>query len=344
MAEVTFTQAEIDGFPHGPQGEQGVPGPQGVPGSSAGARTVITNAPAYPADAQPVIQAGLNTADVNRGGDVRLVQGRYRIASGLASQIQGLVFIGEGMPGTDNVTARGSTQIVTADGITGISLGVQGSHQTRGYGLKRLHVFADGPVGNGTGVAIYGAEQSILEDIAISDYKAGIGLLIDGGVYLGGTQNVGGNAQYIEARNIHLSQCLIGLKIVGPVTGLRIAGGNFGNNNQSLNARSGTGLLLEGGDTLDVDGARFGGWDTCINLRKNAGHQVRGRFENFGTAVVVGAECRGVRIGGSFTRGQIGVHVEAGARNVLFEPTFLATDVGQPFVVDEPHPSVRMIY
>ena len=105
--------------------------------------------------------------------------------------------------------------------------------------------------------------------------------------------------------------------------------------------------------TMDASGAgggigpgvaRFGGWDTAINLRKNSGHQVRGRFENFNVAVRVGGACKGVRITGAFTRGQIGVYVEAGARNVLFDPVFVSSDVQQPFVVEEPHSSVRMVY
>ncbi len=88
----------------GSQGPQGVPGdvgPIGPAGSSAGARTVITTTPAYPADAKAIIQAGLNTADANRGGQVILVESRSKILSGLSSAVQGLDFTGEGMPGID---------------------------------------------------------------------------------------------------------------------------------------------------------------------------------------------------------------------------------------------------
>ena len=347
MAEVVFTPEEIAAFPQGPTGPQGPAGPagsQGPPGpkgdagpvgptgaAGASALGLITGVPAYPTDGKPVIQAALNTLDVNRGGDRHLGQGRYALSTSLSSVIQGLNFCGEGMPGISDTLSRGSTQLVAAAGITALALGTPGTHQTRGYGVRRVHFIGGG---TGTGIAIFDAEGCILEDLSVSDYGAGVGVLIDGGVYTPGA-SVGGNAQYITARNLRIARCLVGLKLVGPANGLRLDGGYFeGSANGAT--REGTGLLAEGGDTLRSVGSVWQGWETCVNLRKNEGHElVAPRFENFNTALRVGGETKGFRLsGGCFNNGHTAVYVEAGAKDVLLDPGYIASDVTNPFVIE----------
>lgn len=337
MAELTgqviFTSEEIATFPQGPPGPPGPPG-----GGGSGVPYVIASAPAFPTDAKAAIQAGLDTVNVDRGGDVLLKQGKYRLASGLASQRQGLTFRGEGMPGLDAVTCKGSTQLVAVDGIQALTLGSPTSHGTRGYWVSGLHVYCDGPLRTGIGILFQLAENCIIDDLSVSDYKSGTGIAVSGGT------NLSGNAQYFTVRNLRVASCQVGLKLLGVAAhGLHLSGGYFSGDPTS-SARVGTGVLAEGADTLNVDGTRFQGWETCINIRKNPGHMVKARFENFGTAVRIGGEARGVIITGSFTRGNVGVHVEAGARNILFAPAYVAPDVTQPFVVEEPHASVRMEY
>ncbi len=208
-----------------------------------------------------------------------------------------------------------------------------------------MHLLADGPLGNGRGVVILNAEGDILEDLSISDFIAGTGLHIDGGA---------GNAQYINARNLHVANCLVGLHMLGPVNGLRVSGGYFAGYPPSAispASRRGTGILLDGGDTLMVTDTHFQTWATCINLRKNLGHKIDARFENFGEAVRIGGgatggipNSRGIHITGSFVNGGTAVYVEAGARNIRFEPRYLSPDVTTPWVVEEPHSSITMVY
>jgi hypothetical protein len=330
--QVTFTPEEIAAFPQGPPGPSGPAG-----GGSSGVRAVIS-APSFPADAKPAIQAGLDMANPDRGGDVILTQGRYRLSSGLLSQRQGLTFRGEGMPGLDSATCRGSTQLVAVDGIQALTLGNPNAHQTRGYWLSGLHVMCDGPLRTGIGVYFQLAENCIIDDLSVSDYKNGTGIAVSGGT------SPSGNAQYFTVRNLRVAACLTGLRLIGVAAhGLQLLGGYFSGDPTS-STRFGTGVLSEGADTLNVDGTRFQGWETCINIRKNPGHMIRARFENFGTAVRIGGEARGVTITGSFTRGDVGVYVEAGARNILFQPAYVAPDVNQPFVVEDSHASVRMEY
>jgi len=296
-----------------------------------------TAVPAYPADARPVIQAALSSVDVNRGGQVSLSQGRYK-AGGLTSTIQGLDFRGDGMPGLDTATCKGSTQIVVPDGMDGLTLGTLATHGARGYGARGIHFIADAAAGNGRGIVILNAENDILDDLSISDFVAGVGLDINGG---------GGNAQYITARNLRISNCGTGLRMAGPVNGFRLQGGYFAGYPPSATApasRRGTGISMEGGDTLMVTDAIFQTWQTCIDIRKNTGHKVDARFENFGTAVRIGGLCKGVFITGCFTNGGTAVYVEAGARNIKFSPRYLSPDVMTPFTVEEPHPSVQMVY
>lgn len=357
QGEVTFTPEEVATFPpgptgpSGPKGDPGAPGPAGPAGpagpsgsGASGVSAVIANAPQDPNDSKAVIQAAWNGLNVNRGGDVLIVQGRYRLLSGLASTIQGLNFCGEGMPGIDKQTCLGSTQLHFPDGLVCLKLGNLATHQTRGYGLRKLHVVADGPLGSGVGVQILNAEEDIFEDVSISDFAAGIGLELNGGTYIVGGPSVGGNAQYIEARNLRIANCQVGMKLVGPAS-IRLDGGYFNGNPMGLTAghRRGTGILLEGG-AVDTYGTRFQTWETAINLRKNPSHMIRGIFENNTTAVRIGSECRGVTIEGPFAQCNVAVHVEAGARNITFRPSWLNPDVLQPFVVEEPHPSVKMEY
>src|SRR5688572_32939458 len=117
-------------------------------------------APSYPTDAKPAIQAVLNSIDVNRGDTVLLPQGRYK-AGALTSNIQGLYFTGEAMPGLEDFNNRGSTQIVVPSGLDGLVLGQTGQHKVRGFGLERLHFIGEG-TGTGRGVAIIDAERCIL--------------------------------------------------------------------------------------------------------------------------------------------------------------------------------------
>lgn len=299
---------------------------------------VPASVPAYPADATVVIQAAMSGLAPGLGGNVFLTHGKYK-AGGLTSVIQGLDLSGEGMPGLDAATDTGSTQICVPDGVTGITLGLASTHQTRGYGLRRLHFIGDGPLGNGKGAVILGAENCILQDLSISDFPAGTGLTIDG--------NPGGNAQYIVANNLRIANCLVGLYLDHAANGLRLTNGYFAGYPPlavTPSARRGTGLLLNSGDTLMVTDTVFQTWATCINIRNHVGHKIDARFENFGVAVRVAGTCKGAYITGCFNNGSTAVYVEAGARNIKFAPRWLEGDVVTPFFVEQPHPTVQMIY
>lgn len=315
--------------PAGADGAAGPSGPVGPAGSSAGARTVITNMPVYPADGKAILQAGLDTADVNRGGLVLITESRSKLLTGVASTRQGLVIKGEGMPGVDKVTCLGSTQLAIADGITGITLGTAGTHQTRGYGLERLHIFADGPLGDGTGVKILNAEENILRDLSISDFVAGKGLVIDG---------TNGNCQYIIADNLRIARCQIGLHQLGP-TSIHFNAGYFNGYPQDLSAatRTGTGYLLDGGSCL-ISNTVFQCWQTAINLRKN-NSRIVARFENNGVGVRIGGLVNGCLIEGQFTSTTTPIYIEAGARNIRIRRWLVAPDCG-PCIIEEPHPSI----
>lgn len=293
-------------------------------------------APSYPTPADDAITAGINAVAPTWGGDAHLGAGRYALTSGVVSNVQGVNFSGEGQPGICSQLAKGATQLVVSDGVTGLSFGAGQTHQTLGYGLRRLHIYAAGPQGNGVGVKITNAEQNILEDLTVSDFVNGTAVLIDG---LGS----GGNAQYTDARNLNIGYSLIGLHLTGVANGFRLAGGYFSGYPNSLTIRMGTGILVEDTDTFDLNGTRLQGWNTAVNIRDSNSHRVYGRFEACNTAIRIGGNAYGVKIGGNFCHCGVGVYVEAGAKHIRFEPDWLAADVEQPFVVEQPDPTIQMI-
>lgn len=283
--------------------------------------------PAYPADAAPAMQAAMDLVDANRGGLVRVKQGRYRLATGLVSSRQGLVLEGEGMPGVSDIYARGSTHLVVADGKVGLTLGSAGSHQTRGYGIRNLHFISE--TGTGGGILLVNTESSILQDAGASNFTAGFGVKIDGG------SQAGSNGQYTELRNLRVGRCQVGLHLAGNApNGTRLLGGYLCGQ-EAGTPQAGTAILVERGDTLRLFGTVIQGWAVGVDLALNGGHELHGpRFEFCTTGLRVGAACRGVALaGGSFVNGgpgSVAVVVEAGARQVYLRPA-LVENVGQVF-------------
>lgn len=278
---------------------------------------LVVSPPAFPADASPAIQAALDLVDANRGGLVRVRQGRYRLATGLVSTRQGLVVEGEGMPGVSDTYARGSTQFVVAPGQVGITLGQASTHQTRGYGLRRLHFIAED--GTGGGILLLNCESAIVEDAGASNFTAGYGIRVDGG------NAAGSNAQYGELRNLRVGRCLVGLHLAGNApNGTRLMGGYLAGQEAS-SPRAGTAIYVERGDTLRLFGTVIQGWAVGVDLALNGGHELHGaRFEFCDLALKVRAGCRGVSVvGGSFVNSGTAIEVEAGAQAVYLRPSLI---------------------
>lgn len=277
----------------------------------------VVSPPAFPADASPAMQAALDLVDANRGGLVRVRQGRYRLATGLVSTRQGLVLEGEGMPGVSDTYARGSTQFVVAPGQVGITLGAAGSHQTRGYGLRRLHFIAED--GTGGGILLLNCESAIVEDAGASNFTAGYGVRVDGG------NAAGSNAQYGELRNLRVGRCAVGLHLAGNApNGTRLFGGYLAGQEAS-SPRAGTAIYVERGDTLRLFGTVIQGWACGVDLALNGGHELHGaRFEYCDLALKVRAGCRGVSVvGGTFVNSGTAIEVEAGAQAVYLRPSLI---------------------
>lgn len=277
----------------------------------------VVSPPAFPADASPAMQAALDLVDANRGGLVRVRQGRYRLATGLVSARQGLVLEGEGMPGVSDTYARGSTQFVVGPGQVGITLGTAGTHQTRGYGLRNLHFISED--GSGGGVRLLNCESSIVEDAGASNFTSGFGVQVDGG------GQAGSNGQYTELRNLRVGRCAVGLHLAGNApNGTRLLGGYLCGQEAS-SPRAGTAVFVERGDTLRLFGTVIQGWAVGVDLALNGGHELHGpRFEFCDTALKVRAGCRGVSlVGGSFVNSGTAVEVEAGAQAVYLRPSLI---------------------
>lgn len=280
----------------------------------------VVSPPVFPADASPAVQAAIDAVDANRGGLVRVRQGRYRLATGLVSARQGLVLEGEGMPGVSDTYARGSTQFVVAPGQVGLTLGTAGTHQTRGYGVRNLHFISED--GSGGGIHLVNCESSIVEDAGASNFTAGFGVKVDGG------GQAGANAQYSELRNLRVGRCLVGLHLAGNApNGARLLGGYLCGQEAS-SPRAGTAILVERGDTLRLFGTVIQGWAVGVDLALNGGHELHGpRFEFCDLGLRVGAACRGVSLfGGSFVNGgpgSTGIVVEAGAEKVYLRPSLI---------------------
>lgn len=336
---VTFNP-DITG-PQGPAGPQGIPGPTGSQGSIGPQGVPGAQGPAGPspwfnvknfgavgdgvADDFAAIQGAVNACDANRGGTVFVPQGKYRIASGIVVVNQGTEILGEGMPGVSASQAMGSSRIISDNGVTAITA-YSGSHGTLGYAFRRLHVKAASGATTGNGIVVKDTESCILEDVTASDYIGGTGLLIDG---------LAGNAQYHTLRNFSAGDCLTGLKTQGVApNGLRMFGGYFAGLGISPRAGS-VAIALTTGDTSRIFGTVIQGYETGYYLSSQAvGHELfglRGEFCN--TCVRIGGSAKRFKmVGGIFdnsilangaTAGSIGIKVDAGATNIVLDPTLI---------------------
>lgn len=285
-------------------------------------------------DDSAAIQAALDAAETNQGSDILFPitagGGRYKIATGLHTSIQGTRLIGQGHPGTSTGQAKGSVQIIVANGITGLTLNTSGTHQTRGYALENLHFVAASGATTGNGILVQDCERMIFRDVTCSDFIAGFGLKLDGGTS-------GGSAQYAELLNFSAGDCLYGLWTVnaGP-NGISMFGGYFAG--QGTTPRSGSkAIYLQKGDTFRAYGVKVQGWETGLHIAPSvavdpADHEIfgfRSEFNNIG--IRCGSNTRKVTVvGGCFDNSlltgggsSIGVQIDSGAEDVtLIRPIY----------------------
>lgn len=276
-------------------------------------------------DDSTAIQAAIDACDVNRGGEVHFRAEKYAIRTGLTVTKQGTVLVGCGMPGAAG--ANGSSRIIVASGITGITFGAAG-HGTLGYGLRCLHVIAAPGATTGNGVVVQNAENFICEDVNVSGFVGGAGLTIDGKA---------GNAQYAMLVNFCAGDNLRSLHLKGLApNGARMFGGYLAAGTPSggfVTPRVGSvGVHVETGDSFRMFGTVIQGYETGLYIQTQAkGHELHGpRFEFCNINLRVGGSARNVSLfGGTMTNsllrnngaGNIGIQIDAGAADVFLSPT-----------------------
>lgn len=278
-------------------------------------------------DDSAAIQAAIDACDANRGGEVHFRAERYAIATGLTVNNQGTVLVGRGMPGAAG--ANGSSRIVVANGITGItfnSASSGGTHRTLGYGMRQLHVVAASGATTGSGIIVQNAENFICEDVQCSGFVGGVGLTIDGKA---------GNGQYAQLINYCAGDNLKSLHTKGTgVNGVRLFGGYMGGAGTTPRASS-IGIHVETGDTLRLYGTVIQGYETGVYIESAAaGSELHGpRFEFCNICLRIGASANHVSLfGGSFTNsllnntgaGNKGIVVTSGATTIMLSPTTIA--------------------
>ncbi len=283
-------------------------------------------------DDSGAIQDALDAVNANQGGDVFFPIGRYLLSSGISTVIQGTRLIGQGHPGTGLGQAKGSTQIIVANGITGITFnpGATPTHQTRGYSMENLHVIAASGATTGNGVLVQDCERFIARDVTVSDFVGGYGLRLDGMVS-------GGSAQYAELLNFSAGDCLTGLHTqnAGP-NGLTMFGGYFAG--QGTDPRNGSRAIhLQKGDTCRMFGVKVQGYETALDFDATvatdpAAHEIYGlRVEFCNIGVNFSTNARRITVfGGVFDNSllsgggsNIGVQIASGAEDItLVRPIY----------------------
>lgn len=270
--------------------------------------------------------------DVNRGGTVRFPQGRYYFATGVTTNLQGLVIEGEGNPGSSNTLGRGSTQLIAADGITWLTINSSAaSFQTRGPVFRNFHLYANTGATTGNGILAKYVQAGIVENVTCSDFIGGYGLKIDG--------TAGANAQYWQVTNYNGTRNLTGLHLKNAANGCRVIGGYFegGIEGAATTPRIGSkGIYVESGDTPRFIGVVIQGYETGIHIVSPAAdHQMIGcrtEFCNIGVRIA----SRNVQMygcsfansilikgsaGAGYSQDSIAVQLDSGAANCLLIPS-----------------------
>lgn len=270
------------------------------------------------------IQAAINDCDPNRGGVVVFPQGRY-VASGLTVDNQGTILEGLGMVGA--AAANGTARIIVPDGQVGITFNATSSgstHRTLGYGIRDLQVVAAAGATTGSGVVVNNSENFLADNLNVSGFIGGDGLLIDGKA---------GNAQYAFLINFCSGDNLksLHLKGTGP-NGCRMLGGYMAG--AGVNPRDGSiGVHVETGDTFRLFGTVIQGYAQGIYIESGAaGHELHGpRFEYCNVGLHIGGAADNVALfGGSFVNSlltgggdNIGIQIDSGATNIFLMPTLI---------------------
>lgn len=277
-------------------------------------------------DASDAINEALEGLDLNRGGDLFVPQGRYRLASSLLMSRQGSVFVGEGKPGTHKLQALGSTRLLPDEGVTAIVAGT-GSHATIGFGFENLHVVGQG---SGAGIVVRNAERTTVKNVTCSDFTSGAGFQIDG---------QSGNAQYAHFDNYSGGDCLYGLHLTGLApNGLRLFGGYF--QGAGVTPRPGSiGIYVEKGDTARLFAPVIQGYETGIHIASSAaGHEIHGlRSEYNNIGIRFSNTTNPLVLGGTFTKSfltapAIGIQVDASVTGARLMPGYIAADVATPIL------------
>jgi hypothetical protein len=291
------------------------------------------------------LTAAIAALDPNRGGTVRFNQGRYYFATGVTTDLAGLVIQGEGNPGTSDTIGRGSTQFIAANGITWLTVNTTGAFISRGPMFRNFHLYQESGATTGNGILAQATQGGVVENVTVSDFHGGYGLKIDGHASVL-------NGQYWQLWNYSATRCLTGLHLVRAANGCRVFGGYFEGGQEGATATpmiGSKGIYVEGGDTSRFVGVVIQGWETGFHMASagadahligcrteycNYGVRISQRrvhvygcsFDNF--LLVLGSS------GAGYSQASVGIQLDSGATHCLLFPSDMQSINANNMIVD----------
>lgn len=280
------------------------------------------------------------------GGTVYFPPGKYLLASPVATTRVNVEFSGAGNVGeSPGLGDPAATQLVVADGITGLQIGDGSTNVRRGPVFRNLAFRAQGSpaAANTIGLKLLGVSNGRLHNCSFVGFS-GPGCI---GLWQKGYS--GNNPNYLWSYyDCVVADCLVGVRLENCSAHSFFHGYVKGNNTGTTRRPGSIGLHAtgSGGGTHRIYATNFQFWERAVFLEVAEGSQLfGGRFEGNDTCLEIAASRCGVW-GGTFSNYIIGsngtaILVAGSATGTMLMPgaiTSVSTRIldqgGQTFVLD----------